>query len=92
MKSIASILIAFAAAVILPDTELPAASGCGCDNAAPYGAGYVAPGGDYGAWSNAGVAQLDCNCHLPPSNDGDCSGSLLEFQSGSRQMNEAYQQ
>ena len=38
------------------------------------------------------VDSLNCNCHLPDSGIPGCSGTLMEYQGGSRQMNEAYTQ
>ena len=96
MKPIAAFLVAFAAAVALePEattteetifaieepqaTEIDAAEGNGC------------AGSCFCKEPICCVDQLDCNCHLPKK-CGDSSGAVMEYQSGSRQMNEAYQQ
>ena len=90
MKTIASILIAVAAAVTLdPKADLMNMDESIFTPIADDKEVLDATEGCGCDYQYCGPA-LDCNCHLP--NNGDCngSGSLLEFQSGSRQMNEAY--
>ena len=90
MKTIASILIAVAAAVTLdPKADLMLMDESIFTPVSDDQKALVATEGCGCDYQYSGAA-LDCNCHLPDNGDCNGSGSLLEFQSGSRQMNEAY--